>query len=173
MSAIIRPALSRKALVFAFLSGLIFLLTLAGASAAAPDTQEPRESTGTPISDGIVQAPGEAAAETPPGASEASPHMAGTAALVRERFPGHTAEQFAPYTKNHAQRREIPGSNNTGEHRFAQLTSPDRAALVALYNATDGPNWTNNSGWLTDTPVGQWYGVATNDSGRVTSLTSG
>ena len=28
----------------------------------------------------------------------------------------------------------------------------DRDALVALYNATGGPNWTNNSGWLTDAP---------------------
>ena len=26
----------------------------------------------------------------------------------------------------------------------------DKAALVALYNATDGPNWTNNSNWLTN-----------------------
>ncbi|MDE2822842.1 MAG: hypothetical protein OXK79_04985 [Chloroflexota bacterium] len=24
----------------------------------------------------------------------------------------------------------------------------DRAALVALCNATDGPNWTNNTNWL-------------------------
>ena len=23
----------------------------------------------------------------------------------------------------------------------------DRAALVALYDATDGPNWTENTGW--------------------------
>ena len=46
----------------------------------------------------------------------------------------------------------------------------DRAALVALHNATDGPNWGNNTGWLTDVPLGQWYGVTTDDSGRVTEL---
>ena len=44
---------------------------------------------------------------------------------------------------------------------------PDRAALVALYNATDGPNWVNNENWLTDAPLRDWYGVATDASGRV------
>ena len=36
----------------------------------------------------------------------------------------------------------------------------DRATLVALYNATDGANWTNNTNWLTNAPLGQWYGVS-------------
>ena len=49
-------------------------------------------------------------------------------------------------------------------------TSGDRAALVALYNATDGPNWVINENWLTDAPLGEWYGVDTDDSGRVVSL---
>ena len=35
----------------------------------------------------------------------------------------------------------------------------DRAALVALYNATDGPNWTNKTNWLTDNDVSTWHGV--------------
>ena len=48
--------------------------------------------------------------------------------------------------------------------------SHDRAALVALYNATDGPNWVNNTNWLTDAPLGKWYGVETDASGRVVSL---
>ena len=46
----------------------------------------------------------------------------------------------------------------------------DRAALVALYNATDGANWVNNTGWLSDAPIGQWRSVTTNSSGRVTRL---
>ena len=46
----------------------------------------------------------------------------------------------------------------------------DRAALVAFYNATGGPNWTDNSGWLTDPSIDHWYGVTTDDSGRVTEL---
>ena len=46
----------------------------------------------------------------------------------------------------------------------------DRAALVAFYNATDGPNWANNSGWLSSAPLGEWHGVTTNGSGRVVRL---
>ena len=46
----------------------------------------------------------------------------------------------------------------------------DRAALVALYHATDGANWKNNTNWLSDKPLGEWYGVATNKAGRVDSL---
>ncbi len=51
-------------------------------------------------------------------------------------------------------------------------TSPatDREALVALYEATDGPNWVNNDNWLTDAPLGEWYGVETDGSGRVVGL---
>ncbi|MDE2982076.1 MAG: Ig-like domain-containing protein [Gemmatimonadota bacterium] len=37
----------------------------------------------------------------------------------------------------------------------------DRAALVALYEATDGPNWTNSKGWLTNAPLADWEGVWT------------
>ncbi len=43
----------------------------------------------------------------------------------------------------------------------------DRAALVALYNATDGPNWSTSTNWLTDKPLGDWHGVGTDRSGRV------
>ena len=48
--------------------------------------------------------------------------------------------------------------------------NPDRAALVALYEATDGDNWTNNTNWLSDRPLDEWYGVTTNNDGRVTRL---
>ena len=50
---------------------------------------------------------------------------------------------------------------------------PDRAALVALYNATDGPNWLDNTTWLTDAPLGEWYGVDTDGQGRVHRLDLG
>ena len=46
----------------------------------------------------------------------------------------------------------------------------DRAALVALYEATDGPNWTNSENWLTDSPLVEWHGVRVDREGRVTRL---
>ena len=35
----------------------------------------------------------------------------------------------------------------------------DRDVLVALYHATDGANWTNNTNWLTDNDLLIWQGV--------------
>lgn len=46
----------------------------------------------------------------------------------------------------------------------------DREALVALYEATDGPNWRYNTNWLSDAPLGDWYGVNTDRAGRVVSV---
>ena len=75
-----------------------------------------------------------------------------------------------------AQERGPSGADNVWGSGFAVLpsppqeTSPVRAALVALYNATDGPNWTNNTNWLSDQPVGEWHGVTTNADGRVVML---
>ena len=50
------------------------------------------------------------------------------------------------------------------------VENPDRTALVALYNAADGPNWVNSKKWLTEAPLGEWYGVETDESGRVVRL---
>ena len=50
------------------------------------------------------------------------------------------------------------------------VANPDRAALVALYEATDGPNWEDNRYWLTDAPLEAWHGVSADRWGRVTEL---
>ena len=47
---------------------------------------------------------------------------------------------------------------------------PERAALVALYEATGGPDWVNNDNWLTDAPLEDWYGVEVDGRGRVSRL---
>ena len=51
--------------------------------------------------------------------------------------------------------------------------NPDRQALIALYNATNGTNWANKTNWISDRPLGDWYGVTTDDAGRVTRLLLG
>lgn len=48
--------------------------------------------------------------------------------------------------------------------------SNERAALVALYDATDGPNWGQATNWLSDASIADWHGVVTNEDGRVIEL---
>ena len=114
MSAVIRPVLSRKALAFAFLSSLLLLLAMACASASAPVTQEPRVSTGTPVADGVVQTPGEAATPTPPHTSKAT----------SER----TGEIQATVNDSKDTSESIPRSGGTGGDDQA-LTIPDKGEL--------------------------------------------
>ena len=52
----------------------------------------------------------------------------------------------------------------------ANTVATDKAALEALYNATDGANWTTNTNWTSDASLSSWHGVTTNSDGRVTEL---
>ena len=58
----------------------------------------------------------------------------------------------------------------TGLAQAQTNTSTDWAALVALYNATDGDNWGNNTNWGSDMPLSGWHGVTTDSDGRVRRL---
>ena len=49
----------------------------------------------------------------------------------------------------------------------------DRAALAALYNATNGSGWQYDTNWLSNQPLGEWEGVSTAADGRVTDLRLG
>jgi mRNA-degrading endonuclease HigB of HigAB toxin-antitoxin module len=40
---------------------------------------------------------------------------------------------------------------------FAEISNTEKTALVKLYNATKGSQWTNK--WDLKTPVTSWYGV--------------
>ena len=72
----------------------------------------------------------------------------------------------------------VTGESDTGNNCSAAVSitvaavipTDDRAALVALYEATDGLNWTNKENWLSATPLDEWYGVTTDSNGRVTVL---
>ncbi len=69
----------------------------------------------------------------------------------------------------------ITASAGSAQGTAEIMVGPNRdgAALIALYEATDGPNWVDAENWLTDAPLGDWYGVDADDSGRVVGLSLG
>ena len=42
--------------------------------------------------------------------------------------------------------------------------------MVAFYEATGGANWEDNTNWLSEEPIYEWYGVTTDEEGRVFRL---
>ena len=61
----------------------------------------------------------------------------------------------------------IPSHQGTG----TECAPPsDREVLVTLYDATGGPNWAESENWLSEKPLRSWYGVRTDQAGRVTAL---
>ena len=75
------------------------------------------------------------------GTSQASPHVAGLAALVKERFPGYTPQQIATYLKNNAQARDaVP--NNTWGYGFAHLPALSAATPTPTPSPTATPTAT-------------------------------
>ena len=55
-------------------------------------------------------------------------------------------------------------SNSTSTIEFSWATPtphPNRDALVALYRATGGPQWKDNTNWMSDAPIDEWHGVVT------------
>ena len=120
------------------------------------------------------------------GTSQAAPHVAGMAALVRQRFPAYTAVQVANYLKEHAEQRESPDPNNTWGHGFAKLppvsecsdavpSAASNPGLVtdceALLAARDTLAGSGTLNWSGSTAIGSWDGVTLSGSPlRVTSL---
>ena len=63
------------------------------------------------------------------------------------------------------------GSLSATQTFVATVRPPtNREVLEILYDETDGDNWTDNGNWLTDRPLGEWYGVHTNADGRVVGV---
>ncbi len=56
---------------------------------------------------------------------------------------------------------------HTGFAATTVISKRDRDALIALYRATGGANWTNKENWLSNRPLDEWYGVTTSSAGRV------
>lgn len=68
---------------------------------------------------------------------------------------------------------QINFNSSTGEYNFKAITikcnQQDSLALVAIYNAANGLNWSRKDNWLTGN-VSSWHGVTLNSQGRVTKL---
>lgn len=62
----------------------------------------------------------------------------------------------------------------TEEVQVRQGISPEfeaeRAALMAIFNALDGPNWESHGYWGTEAPVTRWPKVMCDENGHVVSL---
>ncbi len=65
-----------------------------------------------------------------------------------------------------------PSSRETPPPAVAteEAVSQDRAALMAFYDATSGPDWEDNTNWGSTEPLGTWHGVTVNAQGRVVGL---
>ena len=62
-----------------------------------------------------------------------------------------------------------PGDLFVSQSFTVTVVPSERDALAALYNATNGDSWANNANWMTDRPLGQWFGVEVS-AGQVTRL---
>lgn len=61
----------------------------------------------------------------------------------------------------------------TGVDVDEELNNEDlsqKEALIALYDATDGNNWTNNTNWCTEADLTEWYGIRCDYYGNIISL---
>ena len=56
------------------------------------------------------------------------------------------------------------------ELTFCAEMGNDRSVLLSFYKATSGNHWKDNTNWLSETPLSEWYGVYTDDEGRVIGL---
>ena len=59
------------------------------------------------------------------GTSQASPHVAGLAALVKQNYPAYTPQQVTNYLKTHAEERGAAGPDNVWGYGFARLRASD------------------------------------------------
>ena len=132
-----------------------------GGAAATPDSPESPttppsaapSATSTPASTAVAKSP----TLTP--AATASARSLTPAAKAAPTLPAAATPTAAP-----------PPPSSPTATPTPTPAERDRAALVAIYNATDGPNWTENSNWLSDAPLDQWAGVTTDDAGSVIKL---
>ena len=91
-----------------------------------------------------------------------APHVAGLAAVVKERFPDYSPSETATYLKDNALARGSPTPNNTWGHGFAHLPAKPPSQPVVTGRAHVGQALEVNTSAITD---GDGVATATADSG--------
>ncbi len=86
------------------------------------------------------------------------------------KFSFYTNSSLCASPALHDQFQAIGGLGPGCTYPRSEGDESDREALVAFFNATDGPNWKYDTFWLSDLPIGEWWGVTTDGYGRVTEL---
>ena len=130
----------------------------------APTPQPASTATAEPTATATAEA-----TSTPVPTATATASPTATATLT----PSSTATPIpTPTATSTATPTPTPSLIPTGTPTATDSSGPEaqRAALVAFFAATDGDNWTNNEGWLSDLPLDQWHGVTTDGRGKITGL---
>ncbi len=83
---------------------------------------------------------------------------------------GDSGTQPTPVPKATATVAPTPATTASPELALADPQDVDRAALVALYEATGAANWLNKDNWLSEAPLDEWYGLTVDGNGRVIEL---
>ena len=96
------------------------------------------------------------------GTSFSAPHVAGLAAVIKERFPDYTPSEIATYLKDNALARGTPTPNNTWGHGFAHLPAKPPSQPVVKGRTEVGQALEVNISAITD---GDGVTTATANSG--------
>jgi len=51
-------------------------------------------------------------------------------------------------------------NSNLETTKVTTVNTEEKQALIDLYNATGGDDWIDNTNWLSDEPVSEWYGIS-------------
>ncbi|MCY3944496.1 MAG: Ig-like domain-containing protein, partial [Gemmatimonadetes bacterium] len=81
-----------------------------------------------------------------------------------------TASAVSPGTGYVTVKAADPGGLSATQAFAVTVTPNERPALEILYDEVDGDNWDDNTNWLTDAPLDEWYGVITDADGWVVAL---
>ena len=171
-----------KALWFLLIMTVSLTLTLA----CGPGEQPAAESQGPP-SPGAAQTTD---AMTPAGSSESAGGAAGAettgtsspmtdnSSMPLAANPSTGSQGTVPGQPAVQQPTSVPAAPAEAEPEptaeptptpFRPSAEGDRAILAELYHATNGDSWADNENWLSEQPLGEWYGVDT-EGDRVVGL---